>query len=489
MENEVADLLAITGPAFSSTIVERLMRKGISQEAARKRVSRARGVVRRLEGLNFPNREQFLFLSKQSRTQDFRGKLIAALQNSGTSYGRALVALRSRRGAIPSLHFPGASGLPVEDTKGQLLCSQVLDQLQKLGLLTRTSTPEGDIIGLKDSPLLSNRRSAALIVEDVTLSVMKPWLVNLGWTSSGVLALRSANTAPKFGQYRFDLVGPTYLRALTDFRRGRLINGFIIADILLDREITLTDLGPFFSKLAVLVNQKRSTRLQPMFIADGFEYEALNQLRAKGCMVARPETIFGVDIASQLRELINTIEHAAVALTRDTEGVFRLLGKIAKLEGSSLNLRGVVLELIVAHLFQFDGYTIDIRRQIRSKGGDAAEIDVMASNRKEVICVECKGKSPGRLVGVDEIQTWIRTTIPRIRSWLNSRNDFPARRYFKFYASTGYEDEAIALIETIRESSRDQSIRFYEGKDVILQLRENKEASLIDIFREHFGQE
>jgi hypothetical protein len=161
-----------------------------------------------------------------------------------------------------------------------------------------------------------------------------------------------------------------------------VVNGFIVGDILLDRNITLTDLDPFFSKLAVLWSQKRPTRFQPMFIGDRFDPDALRVLRAKGCIVARPETIFGVEIAKQLRELIRTIERAAEEVTKDPNSVFQLIAKIAKLEGSSLNLRGVVLELIVAHLFRLDGYNIDIRRQVRSAGGDLAEIDVQASKKE-----------------------------------------------------------------------------------------------------------
>lgn len=486
MKDEVAHILAITGPTLSSTLVQRLVQQGFTQDAARKRVSRARGAVRRLEGVIFPNREQFLFLAKQLDKRDFRQNLSSALQETRTSYGRGLVALKARRGALPAEHFSAAAGLPVENAKGQISSSRVLGELQKVGLVTITRTLEGEVIGLRDSPLMSKRRRAALIVEDVALSALRPWLVNLGWTSSKALTIRAPKSSPKFGQYRFDLVGPTYLSALTEFCKKKVVNGFIVGDILLDRNVTLRDLEPFFAKLAVLWSQKRSTRFQPMFIGDRFYPDALKLLRSKGCLVARPETIFGVEIAKQLRELIRTIERAAEEVTKDPNSVFRLIAKIAKLEGSSLNLRGVVLELIVAHLFRLDGYSIDIRRQVRSIGGDLAEIDVQASKKKELVCVECKGKSPGVMVGLGEIESWINKTIPRIKSWLKGRDDTPAKRLFEFYASTGYDDEALAFIREFNESSSSQGIRFHNGDDVISKLRENSESSLIEIFREHF---
>ena len=90
------------------------------------------------------------------------------------------------------------------------------------------------------------------------------------------------------------------------------------------------------------------------------------------------------------------------------------------------------------------------------------------------------------MVGLGEIQTWVNKTIPRVKSWLKGRDEMPAKRRFEFYASTGYDDEALAFISGFSESSGSQSIRFHSGEDVILKLRENGESSLIEIFREHF---
>jgi len=485
MSSDIAQLLSQMGPSLSADIVHKLSKNGVSEAAARQRISRARD-VRRLDGITFPNRAQFLFLPEHAGKKAFFENLISALTNNRTSCGRALVALQARGGAVPLAHFPTASGLPVENAKGQLSSSTVLEQLSKVGLVTLTPTPDGGVVGFRGSPLLTNRRRAALIVEDVTLGVIRPWLINLGWTSSKAVSIRGSRSVPRFGQFRFDLVGPSYLSSIADFRNGRPLNGFIVADILLDRQIRVKDLDPFFAKLSVLRNQKRSTRFQPMFIADGFEPDALNLIRARGCIVGRPQNIFGVHVAEQLKELITTLERAADFVTKDAAAVFDLMAKIAKLEGASLNLRGVVLELIVAHLFQLDGYNIEIREQVRSMSGDIAEIDVRASKRNEVVCIECKGKSPGSVVRRDEIEFWLAKTIPRIKNWFKTRQDVPAERRFEFYASTDYDEEANNLIRELRASG-DKSVKFYRGCDVIDRLRQNRENSLIEIFREQFG--
>lgn len=486
MAGELEAFLKDSGPALSSSLVERLVRNGLSNEAARQRVSRAGGVVKRLGGLQFPNRERFLFLENQFGSDEFRESLARALKESRTSYGRALIALEAQGGAVHASYFPIATGLPVENAKGQILSSLAISRLEKVGLIIRTETSDGEVIGLREQPAISERRRAAIIAEDVVLGVMKAWLAKIGWTSTDAVKIRSRPFAPQFGQFRFDLVGPSYLNALVAYRKRQQVNGFIFADILLDTPVTLEAIGGFFSKWSVLTGQRRATRFQPIFIGDSFDPQALHELRARGCIVARPETIFGTEVAKQLRDLIGTITNAAAAVTKNPQAVFELLAKLNKLEGAALNLRGVVLELIVAHLFKLNGYIIDIRQQIQSEDRERAEIDVKAVSRKEVVCVECKGKAPGALVDAPEIEEWLNTSLPRIKSWLKLTT-LPDRRRFEFYSSTNYTADAKALIAKISATHKKQPIVFRTGDDVVADLREQKEKALIDIFREQFG--
>src|SRR5262245_9561056 len=126
MRTDIATLLKKVGPTLSSKIVDELVNTGISRETARKQVSRSSGTVRRLQGIQFPNRERFLFLEDQFGKQIFKSTLSASLKQGNTSYGRALTGLESRGGAVPVGHFAIAGGLPVENTKGQLLATLIL---------------------------------------------------------------------------------------------------------------------------------------------------------------------------------------------------------------------------------------------------------------------------------------------------------------------------------------------------------------------------
>src|SRR5687768_547625 len=117
MSGAIEDLLRRTGPALSSTLVERIVGTGISPQAARQRLSRAGGAVKRLKGVNFPNREKFLFLADQFTELRFRENLSKTFQQTGSAFGRAISGLKCRGGAVRTVHFPIATGLPTRNAK------------------------------------------------------------------------------------------------------------------------------------------------------------------------------------------------------------------------------------------------------------------------------------------------------------------------------------------------------------------------------------
>jgi hypothetical protein len=438
--------------------------------------------------VRFPNREAFLFINEQLGKPEFYERLASTLKETGSSYGRALIGLAARGGVMSAKQFPVAAGLPVERAKGQVPHFFVEQRLIELGLIIRSPSPDGDVVSLWDCSPTNDRRHASEVVEDIALGALKVWLAKVGWTSPKAIAVRSHGhgSLPKFGQFHWDLVGPCYLASLVGYRAGKIVNGFIVGDILLDRDITLEDLRPFLAKWDVLQNQKRATRFQPLFVADWFTPEALHELRTRGCFVGMLTTLFGEEVAKQLHELVGTIQHAAAAVTNNPQAVFDLLSKVAKIEGAALNLRGVVLELIIGHLFRLLGYQIDIRQQVESEDHERAEIDVKATNRREVVCVECKGKGPNALVDAPEIQEWLDKPLVRIKSWLKLASSLPESRRFEFYASTDYTEDAKRLIAQVQAAHKKQPISFLTGADVLNKLKDQKEKALGDIFREQF---
>jgi len=125
MALSVRSLLLDFGPSRSSAIVERLIAKGVRPAAARQQLSRAKPPVLRLRGHTLPNREAFFFLPDQFQNGEFKERLCTALRDTRSAYGRALIGLQARGGAIDAKMFSVASGQPMANTRGQLLHSKV----------------------------------------------------------------------------------------------------------------------------------------------------------------------------------------------------------------------------------------------------------------------------------------------------------------------------------------------------------------------------
>ncbi len=480
----VQNILKERGPSLSSEIAFLLeKRDGISNDAARKRISRVKNPVKKLGGISLPNKEKFLFLDGEFRSDKFYESLTKAFKSTHSSYGQALIGLQSRGGIIRRDYFPIATGLCTYPTKKHRLHKDIENELIKLGVLNVLDTPEGEMIGIRNQGELSKKRKAVLIAESIILSSMRSWLTKTGMSSYDATEIRG-DKVPHFAQFKWDIVGPSYLSGLTDFAESKIKPGFIAGDIIFDT-VTLEDIYPFLEKCKVVKNQRGHRRFIPMFIADFYGEDALMELKRQGCLLARPETIFGEEEAELLRELVRTIDNAAAAIVKNPNRVFEIMKRLNKVEGASYNLRGVILEFIVARLYSLDGYQVDIRQRVFAEGKHA-EIDIKANKPNEVVCIECKGKTSGNLVDVDEIENWLSSSVPTVKKWLKKADSLPDKKRFEFWVSTDFTDAAKKLISNIENTHKKQPIAFLNGKDLRQKLKNLNQTSIIEVYKEHF---
>jgi hypothetical protein len=203
--------------------------------------------------------------------------------------------------------------------------------------------------------------------------------------------------------------------------------------------------------------------------------------------VLTPETLYGREFAGLLQQLALKIENASAALANDPAGFFDIVRQLMKIEGAALNLRGVVMELMVAQTYAHDGYRFDLRRKVRTPTGGRAEIDVKADNRVECVCVECKAPLQGNLVTKQEIEEWVDVSLPLIKAWLKEKDSTPEKVRFEFFTASEYEPDAKELIEKIERTHIRQPVRFFTGMELTKRLRDRKLHSLLEIYSEHFG--
>ncbi|MDH5763724.1 MAG: hypothetical protein OEZ51_12130 [Nitrospinota bacterium] len=482
----IKNFLEQFGPSRSSNIVDSLIKEGITRETARQKISRAKKPVCRLKQIKLPRRESFIYLENQLGTQIFFENLQRTLVETRTSAGRALLGLISHYGVIPETFFKAVAAAPIRNTKKQLHYSTVLNQLESVELINKQNDPVyGEIICLNGFSELSNHQRAVLQAEDVFLSIFQKWIANTGMGSFNKIQIRG-ETPPNFGPFGWDIVAPSYLGPLVNFEAGKIKNGFVVGDILLDREVSASDIRPFIYKIDHILAGKNYRPFLPIYIAESFEKEALDQLRKKGVLIASTYTMLGKDAGEMLKSLIGIMENMTESISNDPKGVFEIISRVSKFEGAAENLRSMFLEMLIGHLLHEDGYIIDIRKNIKNLDDEPAEIDIFAEKKNRIICVECKGMAPGNLVKKEELEEWIDEKVPRIKSWLKSNNFHSKEKRFKFYASQGYEEDALLYLETVRENHKKVPIDFYDGDQIRSQLSAGNLTSLKRMFNEQF---
>lgn len=483
----IKNFLFRRGPTRSSVLVQRLEKEGFTPDAARKHLSRLSPPIRRLQDFSLPNNEAFFFLDGDFRSERFFANLELAMIETNSAYGRALLGLRARGGSMPQIWFSTATGSPTRPAKGHLLHEEVEKKLISLQLISIEDGPDGREVVHYDRHEFFQECRVVRTLENAALQSVKDWLIKLGLASPGRLITRIEGN-PEFGQFTWDFSSPCYLTCIRREQTGELQPkaGFIVGDIILDRQVSLSDLKPFLSKWDTLLCQKRKERLQPVFVADEFSLDALRELRKRGCLLAFPSVVLGVQASLILKELLSTMKNATKIIA-DGEGdqALKIFQKLNELTGASLNLRGALLEFMAALHFKHEGYGVDVRESVKLSDGRGTDIDVMASKNGRLVCVECKGKMPGNLVGSEEIQSWLTRGLVATKEWLKQHHSSKLCR-FEFWAPSGYDKEAKKLIRQTIRAHKKQPIAFLDSGQIVEALKESSGSKVAGSFTEHF---
>lgn len=496
MADPIERYLEVNGPALTSDVAAHLMESvGMKADAARKRVSRASGEIRRLAGLTFPHKARFLYLQQQFGSPLYWSKLSHALVTTRSAYGYAIGALHQRDGIVPERHFPIVCGAPVRQQK-HLSPETIVSRLQQAGLVTRISVSGvGDCIALVQSEGHYETRAesirARVLTEDMLLLAVKDWLKNLGVASYGKVATRGDEVIPKVGTFVWDLSGPSYLGALVRPKPdGGVRNGFVVCDAYLGAPMTLTGVAPFIRKCVTLRGLRNVGPTLQILVADRFERPAFQLLKHHGIIPATPSNLFGEEVASALRQLTSVLENAAHSII-NAERFDELFRKLGQIEGASIQLRGTLFEYLAADLAR-KALTPDVKMNWRFKasGKGEAEADIVAvENYRSITVVECKGYSPRATIPDGLFKRWLEHSVPvtfaAIREHPDWRNLDPT---FEFWTTAPLSTESMALFEKANASIRPSRYKInLKGPDDLHQMcLATRDANLISAFEKHF---
>ncbi len=492
--NEIRDYLKHQGPSLTSEVSDHLVKSlGLSPAAARKRVSRTSDDVKRLAFITFPRKARFIYLQGQFGSPDYWRRLVAALQTTNSAYGHAIAAVRLRDGVIPERHFAIACGAPVRQSR-HLSPETILARLENAGLLQKVDVPGlGTCVCLVQSDghyeHLALSLRARLITENILLTAVRDWVRKLGLVSYERVTLRDANALPMVGTFAWDMTAPSYLGHMSRVGKdGAVKPGFFACDVYLDRQVDVAGIGPFIKKCLSLRTLRNIGPCMQMFVAERYSGDAFQLLKKHGIIPATPRSLFGDEVAEGLAQVTSVLITAA-RYTLDPVRLNDLFKRLSKIEGAANQLRGTLLEFMVAGYWRRETDHVWMNRIFKSEG-ESAEADVVAvKDGATVTFIECKGYSPYATIPDALVKRWLQNSIPLFYKVAREHPDWKNLNIrFEFWASGRLSDEAIAMFDTARtkiKASR-YSVELLTGTEILANFMLSREGSLAISFQNHF---
>lgn len=496
MNNLVEEFLRNHGPCLSNEITAYLVQTlKISPDAARKRVSRLAGNVKRLGYVTFPRKVRFMYLEQQFGSPIYWDNLVKALSKNNTAYGNAIAALRQRGGVVPKYLFPIICGAPVQQKK-HLSPETIFNRLEKAGLLMQVTLPSlGDCIAVVQTDGYYDQFAsvvrARLITERFLLTAVCDWLRKLGIVSYGKVALRDDGVLPRVGTFAWDLTAPSYLGPMVkSTKTGKDNPGFVVCDVYLDEPITIDGVKPFINKCRTLRSLRNIGPCLQIFVAKNFQEDAFQLLKQNGVIPATPENLFGKEVAEGLLELSNVLNKAATLSTIDPIKFDGLFNKLGKITGASNQLRGTLFEYLTAEIMRKLGFNPVRLNRIYKADKSESEVDVVAEKQdKSVTFIECKGHSPHGETPHSEVKRWLHHNVPTLYKVRNDNHEWKNIEVnFEFWTTAPLTSESLKLLEKAKNeiNANRYTINWFVGPDILTLCQETKDKGLINAYRKHF---
>ena len=482
---DIENILDLFGPVRSSKIKARLLNSGFTEEAARKKISRASHKVKKLDCIQFPNREAFLYLEAQQNSETFISNLLEALNETNAIHYGAVMALAEWGGKVKLEKFKILSGAP-QQRKNHKTFDRLLNELKKSKLIDIIKEEEVEFIEINkfivnSSSIPRNHLHSLEILEEIMTVALENWLKNTGLGS-----YNSIRRISDFNSYFWSLTVPTYIFPFYQKLPGES-PGFVVVDILPQYNIKPDSIKYFIKKFEASKIQWSKKNFLPILLGNHFNSEAFELGKKSGFLITTPNQLFGDEVAELIANIKSSLDNV-ISLLEDETNLSNMFKSVARLEGKSNNIRGQLFEFVAGFIIHNQsGGEVEIGRKI-SIGIKKAEIDVFClEGLKSIRVVECKGYNSNNRVSKDIIEKWSKK-IQVVREWIDKTSVYRDReQIYEFWTTSSFEEEALKELTKMRDSVRKYKIEFHDLSGIKTIAREQKLSSIIDILNEHYG--
>lgn len=495
MPDSVTDALKDMGPSLTSHVIGRFVDAGMSEAAARKKVSRAQSEYVRLAGIRFAKNARFIYLADQWGTEQFWQALEDAFAEAGRAYWAAIVSLKARGGVCAKRLFPIVCGAP-SARQGQLSPDRILERLSEIQFLKETRPQEGEelkiLFGHYHFPTVSDaERRAVTVAENIALFGIKEWARRFGFGSFNKFLTRDDTELPQVSGVSWDLSAPSYIRPLVQVSGDRAKPGFFVCDINLHGVIGQDAVTAFVRKHDLASAPVNVGPIMPMLVSSVFSEKAFALAKQKGIIAVTLENLFGQQLAKALKELIALLSDLGARAAVDPGKIDVVLDTLTKIEGAAINVRGSLFEITIGSLVKdVEGGYLTIGEERRDYfSGRSAEIDVRLDRGAEagILVIECKSKIPGARVTLDEVKKWYDDRVPLIHSILSKGGVYDEKPFrFELWTNGPINEDAVQWLEEQETEFENYSVGWRDG-NAVKEYADKANAKVFrKILKEHY---
>ena len=314
----------------------------------------------------------------------------------------------------------------------------------------------------------------------MTLAHFHEWGRNIG-----LFSYDSAKFHSGLSSYQFAMVAPSYINSLAQKTNNRIIPAFIVADILLNRDILKNDIDFFIKKLENVSMRNRSAKIIPFLLVGSHDKDVHQVLKSKGIIIGNIDELFGKKYSESVYGILNLIENAGAILKSNPDQYIKLIDSIKSLStGKTFNLRGALFEMAVGYFHGQQCQTLEVSKKV-IYDKESREIDVYAVYQDKVVFAECKGFN----TKVDDgyISKWLSEKIPVIRRWaLSCESICDKPMVFEIWSTGGFTDDANIRLSAAHQNTKKYQVNFYDSFRMLKVAKEKKISQFSEIVNSYF---
>lgn len=495
MASEVQNLLRSHGPSVTSELISIMVDSGISESAARQRISRAKPDYIRLAGLRLAKNARFLYLPDQFADEKYWKALERALDKYGKAYWCALTGLKARGGRCLKSQFPMVCGAPLA-RKGQLSPERILSRLEAINLLKEKEDPiSGDsyisfLPGYYPKDVLGEIKAVSL-AEFVAIQAIKDWARKLGFGSYNSFLVRGDENLPVVSGVAWDISAPSYIRPLVSARTGTLKPGFLVCDVNIRGVLGEEEVTKFLRKYDMASAPMNVGPILPFLVAGSFTNSAFDKAKSAGILAVTIPNLFGDDVMKALNDLIKLLTDTGATASVNPEHLFNVMSQLTRIEGAANNLRGALFELVIGSLFKDvkEGFLTAGVEIVNVQQGRIAEVDVIfdENDSNMSFVIECKSKIPGSKVSLAEVKKWYADRVPLIAEALFTKTAYKGRKlHFEIWTNGVFHESALNWLNGQKKKMESYSVDWKDGSGIKLFAEQSKNKAIRKILNDHY---